>query len=54
MSSAVNEEIIEILLVLGLEIYKHEKNVYLSDDTLMHLHDLIELELIHREEAVIH
>jgi len=54
MSSEANEEIIELLLVLGLEIYKHEKNVYLSDDTLMHLYDLIELELINREEAVIH
>ena len=49
-----NDQLNELLMFIGLEIYKHDKNVYLSDDTLMHLYDLIEIELINREEVVIH
>lgn len=49
-----NDQLNELLMIIGLEIYKHDKNVYLSDDTLMHLYDLIEIELINREEVVIH
>jgi hypothetical protein len=49
-----NDHLNELLMIIGLEIYKHNKNVYLSDDTLMHLYELIEIELINREEVVIH
>ena len=49
-----NDQLNELLMIIGLEIRKHNKNVYLSDDTLMHLYDLIEIELINREEVVIH
>jgi len=52
--SEENEELNELLMVIGLEIYKHDRNVYLSDDTLLHLYDLIEVELINREEVVLH
>jgi len=52
--SLMDEELIEVLLVIGLEIEKNEKNVYISNETLIYLYNLIEDELINREEAITH
>lgn len=52
--SLMDEELIEVLLVIGLEIEKNKKNVYISNETLIYLYNLIEDELISREEAITH
>lgn len=52
--SLMDEELIEVLLVIGLEIEKNDKNVYISKETLIYLYNLIEEELISREEATLH
>jgi len=52
--SLMDEELIEVLLVIGLEIEKNKKNVYISNETLIYLYNLIEDELISRKEAITH